>query len=415
MNEKDLGSHADFSRRQFLLGTSALTLAAAASAADAATEAVNSLAIAKYAPLQSAKKLRIGVVGGNFGLSFPWHLHPNCEVTAVADLIPERQAKLRKTFKCDNVYGEFHPMLKDAKVDAVAVYTDAPLHATHCIDIMRAGKHAVTVIPVAVTLEDIQKLIDTVKSTGQVYMYAETGCHHPMAMAAREFFKKGAYGEVYYTDGEYTHSVYTGPPAEMEKSLLVNGKQSWRWGYPQGLYAGHAIGPIIHVTRDRFTEVSAVGVPHVYAPFRKNRYGNPFVNTTFAFRTAAGKPSNVKVHWMTAAPDREGADIYGTRMCTLEEREGLPGSVGYPEKKPVPLDLTAFVDALPPELRNVPGHGGAHPQIIHEFVTACLTRRAPRVDVYQAAAITAPGIVGFQSALKGGELLKVPDFGPLTA
>jgi predicted dehydrogenase len=417
MNDgKDIGSHADSSRRRFLLGTSALTVATAlSSAASAAAELNDLISIAKYTPLQTAKKLRIGVVGGNFGLAFPWHLHPNCEVTAVADLIPERQEKLRKTFKCDNVYGEFHPMLKDSKVDAVAVYTDAPLHAGHCIDIMRAGKHAVTVIPVAITLEDIQKLIDTVKTTGQVYMYAETGCHHPMAMAARELFKKKAYGDVYYTDGEYTHSVYCGPPLEMERSLMLNGKQSWRWGYPQGLYGGHAIGPIIHATRDRFAEVSAVGVPHVHAPFRKNRYGNPFVNTTFAFRTAAGKPSNVKVHWMTAAPDREGADIYGTRMCTLEAREGLPGSVGYPEKKPVPLDLTAFIEALPPELRNVPGHGGAHPQIIHEFVSACLMHRTPRVDVYQAAAITAPGIVGFQSALKGGELMKIPDFGSLGA
>jgi hypothetical protein len=62
----------------------------------------------------------------------------------------------------------------------------------------------------------------------------------------------------------------------------------------------------------------------------------------------------------------------------------------------------------------VPGHGGAHPQIIHEFVSACLLGRKPSVDVYQAAAISSAGIVGFQSALKHGELLKIPDFGAMT-
>jgi predicted dehydrogenase len=410
---EDFEARGAWSRRHFLLGTGAVTVATGASSLAAAADAITSIAVPKYEPLGPGKKLRIGVVGGNFGLAFPWNRHPNCEVTAVADLIGARRDALKKTFACDNVYAEFHPMLKDPKVDAVAIYTDGPTHAQYCIDIMKAGKHAVTVIPAAVTLEECQKLIDTVKSTGQIYMYAETGAHHPMAMASRELYKSGAYGDVYYTAGEYTHAVYSAPIEEVLKGLYLEGKESWRWGFPQGLYAGHAIGPIIHATRERYAHVSAIGVPYTYAPFKKNRYGNPFVNTTFSYRTASGKPSTIKVHWMTAKPGREGADIYGTRICTLEAREGLPASVCYPEKAPVPLDLSAYTDALPPELRNVPGHGGAHPHIIHQFVTACLTRSTPQVDVYQAAAISAAGIVGFHSALKNGELLEIPDFGPM--
>ena len=33
----------------------------------------------------SGKRLKIGVVGGGFGSSFQWHLHPNCNVAAVCD------------------------------------------------------------------------------------------------------------------------------------------------------------------------------------------------------------------------------------------------------------------------------------------------------------------------------------------
>jgi len=33
------------------------------------------------------------------------------------------------------------------------------------------------------------------------------------------------------------------------------------------------------------------------------------------------------------------------------------------------------------------------------------------VDVYEAVAYTVPGIVAHQSSLKGGEQLKIPDFG----
>lgn len=403
------------SRRDFILGTSGVAMAATTPiTAMTASKATLGVPAQTYTALPAGRQLRIGVVGGNFGLAFPWHLHPNCQVTAVADLLSERRDALKNRFACDNVYGEFHPMLKDPAVDAVAIYTDAPDHARHCIDILRAGKHAVTVIPAAVSLEDCQTLIETVKATGRVYMYGETGCFHPATMASRIFFKEERYGHVYYTAGEYTHSVYTGPAEEVMKPLLRDGKKTWRWGFPQGWYSGHAIGPIIHATRDRYVDVSAVGMEYAYAPFKDNRYGNPFVNTTFFFRSANGSASNIKVHWMTGAPAREGADIYGTKMYLMEDRDDRSAAIYYPDQAPVALDLSALNQALPPPLRDVSGHGGAHPQIIHEFVSACIEERTPLVDVYQAATMAAAGIVGFQSALKGGERLSIPDFALVT-
>ena len=70
-----------------------------------------------------SKKLRMGIVGGGFGASFPWHMHPNCEVVAVADLREDRRKRMMERFDCSNSYSEFHPMLKDPKVEAIAIYT----------------------------------------------------------------------------------------------------------------------------------------------------------------------------------------------------------------------------------------------------------------------------------------------------
>ena len=122
------------SRREFLpAGAAVLTAGASApllSASPAAT----------YKPLDPSKRLRIGVVGGGFGASFSWHIHPNCKVTAVADLREDRRKRLIERFDCPNSYEEFHPMLKDSQVDAVAIYTGAPVHAPHCIDVMNSGR-----------------------------------------------------------------------------------------------------------------------------------------------------------------------------------------------------------------------------------------------------------------------------------
>ena len=42
------------------------------------------------------------------------------------------------------------------------------------IGAMKAGKHAFSAVPAAVTLEDLQALIDTVKQTGMLYMLGES-------------------------------------------------------------------------------------------------------------------------------------------------------------------------------------------------------------------------------------------------
>ena len=83
---------------------------------------------------KSPRKVRIGVVGGNFGLGFQWHQHPNCVVTGVTDLRADRRELLRNVYKCDRVYDSMEIMLAQARdIDAVAIFTEAPNHVPHCV------------------------------------------------------------------------------------------------------------------------------------------------------------------------------------------------------------------------------------------------------------------------------------------
>src|SRR5262245_11858770 len=94
------------------------------------------------------RKLRIGVVGGNFGAAFQWHQHPDCVVTGVTDLRAERREVLRKVYKCDQVYDSMEIMLKQARdIDAVAIFTEAPNHVPHCVAALNAGKHVICAVP----------------------------------------------------------------------------------------------------------------------------------------------------------------------------------------------------------------------------------------------------------------------------
>ena len=64
---------------------------------------------------------------------------------------------------------------------------------------------------------------------------------------------------------------------------------------------------------------------------------------------------------------------------------------------------------LPPTV-DPGGHGGSHGYLTNEFVSAILEDRKPLVDIAMALNLTAAGIVAHQSALKDGELMKIPQY-----
>ena len=119
------------------------------------------------------KKVRIGIIGGGFGLSFQFHEHPDCIVEAVSDLDPERRDALMKTYHCSKSYDSLELLIKDPHVDAVFIATGAPDHAKHVISSLNAGKHVLCAVPAAMNLDECYEILKTVKKTGLTYMMAE--------------------------------------------------------------------------------------------------------------------------------------------------------------------------------------------------------------------------------------------------
>jgi len=76
------------------------------------------------------------------------------------------------------------------------------------------------------------------------------------------------------------------------------------------------------------------------------------------------------------------------------------------------FDPELYRDPLPePLASNLGGHGGSHAYLVHEFIDSIVHDRHPYINAWEAAWYFAPGLVAHQSALKDGELLKIPDWG----
>ncbi|MEW6235868.1 MAG: Gfo/Idh/MocA family oxidoreductase [Candidatus Omnitrophota bacterium] len=381
-------------RRTFIMGFSAASIHAA------------------FAESSAAQKIRIGVVGGGFGCSFYWHEHPNCVVAAVSDLRPDRRDRLVQTYHCDQVYESLEKLILDKTIDAVAVFTGAPDHVRHCSAVMNSGKHALSAVPAAMSLEECQTLIDVKIKTGMTYMMAETSYYRQEAITARQWYKEGKFGKIFSIEAEYHHDMtHDGPGL-----IYYNGQRTWRYGFPPMHYPTHALAFAVSVTGERMTQVSCIGDRAAGNPvYQENAYNNnPFCNATALYKTNKGNAVRHAEFRHAAAGVCERAQWYGDKMSFfMPTPNGTPATIFRIGEKPETYNQPMHwkTDLLPEPLRHDSGHGGSHTFITHEFITALRENRRPAVDVYEAAAYTAPGIVAHQSALKDGELLTVPDFG----
>ena len=367
------------------------------------------------------KKVRMGVVGGGFGRSFQWHEHPDCTVAAVAELDSQRRTGLMQTYKCDKSYESLERLIRDAGVDAVALFTPAPDHVRHAVACLRAGKHVISAVPAATSLEDCQLLLEAVRQTGLTYMMAETSWYHQSVISARKWFAEGKFGQIFYTEAEYHH------PGLEPLFFDAAGNRTWRYGFPPMHYPTHCTAYLLGVTGERMTQVSCTGWGDDSPILKDNAYGNPFWNETAFFTTEEGNSFRVGIYWQGPVGGCERGQWFGEKLTFYDPS---PNGLGFILRRPseqVEADDAGFqrklpmleqydqpqwwrTDMLPEPLRHPSGHDGSHTFLTHEFVDALLNDRPPAVGVQEAVALTAPGIVAHQSALKGGAQLEIPSF-----
>ncbi|MEN6335180.1 MAG: Gfo/Idh/MocA family oxidoreductase, partial [Phycisphaerales bacterium] len=115
-------------RREFLEKLGALSLGAMAGGGLAANSGhAKERQPAKAWEPVSDRRIRVGIVGYGvckFGAQFGFQDHPNVEVVAVSDLIPERRNGLMQDCRCAKSYDSLEELVKDPKIEAVFVATD---------------------------------------------------------------------------------------------------------------------------------------------------------------------------------------------------------------------------------------------------------------------------------------------------
>jgi len=395
------------------------------------------------------KTIKIGVLGaGGFSCAFIplFQAHPLVSEVYVAETMPERLSQAKKKFQVETTYSNLEDLLK-SDADAIAIFSQRWMHAPHAIAALRAGKHVYSAVPAAISIEELEQLIQAVEETGLTYMMGETSYYQPSTIYCRKRFAAGEMGRFVYAEGEYNHDMEHGFYAPYQGS---NGEDWKKYAsFPPMLYPTHSCGMVLGITGARMTSVSCLGYvdDHKDGIFNKelSRWGNNFSNETALYRTSDGGMVRInefrRIGMKSPVTGSVRCRIYGTDACYEEQANARAwithdgqvedlvehlkcGNQELPEDWKKLQNTGAqedFFSGLAPvhDFKRLPveflgkhnGHHGSHQFLVDDFLKACTSGNLPPVNVWNAAKYCAPGIVAHESALREGEHLPIPDLG----
>ena len=394
------------------------------------------------------EKLRVAVVGcGEFARNFVplFQLHPYVESVAVCDKIPERAQAYASRFGVP-IIPSFEDVLADETINTVAVFTERHTHGPLVSAALRAGKDVYSAVPMAGTVEDCKTILDAVKETGRIYMMGETCIYYPCSMYCKKRYEAGDFGHFVYGESQYFHDL-----SHFPKDFLADRPHS---AIPPFLYPTHSTAMLLHALETYVTKVSAVGYrdQEENTPFRRgeNPWDNEFSDEFSLMQLANGGTARVSECRRIGykAPSSYISGFYGTKasyqfsnaqhIFTTLTPEGVSLSDVSGDVNPAAMTAAKETDArfknsvanhvyqwnnfspvqaeecrrLPASYQGAPnGHMASHQFLIDDFCTAVWEQRLPYVHAWRAARYTIPGLIAHESAVQGGILLEVPDFG----
>ncbi|RDC65822.1 Gfo/Idh/MocA family protein [Adhaeribacter pallidiroseus] len=364
------------------------------------------------------QKIKVAIVGLGFGAEFIpiYQKHPNASMYAICQRNEEKLNEIGDAFGIEKRYTDYAELLNDPEVDAIHINTPIQSHAEQSLAALRAGKHVACTVPMATTVEECRQIVEAVKETGKTYMMMETVIYSREFLFVKEMYEKGELGKLQFIRASHQQEM-AGWPGYWE-------------GLPPMHYATHCVGPVLALPKAQAEYVSCFGSGRIDENLI-SKYGSPFAIESCHIKL---KDSDLSAEvtrslFNTARQYRESFDVYGSKKSfewTLVEHED---NVIHTGETPEKVKTPDYAHLLPQEIQSFTqqgvydsgenqhlsfiqgsGHGGSHPHLVHEFLTALVEGREPYPNAQQSANITCVGILAHESAVKGGEIIPLPDF-----
>jgi hypothetical protein len=389
-------------------------------------------------PFEARDSVRLGIIGvGGRGSSLLQDLLAvdKVEVKAICDLVPE---KVQHAQNAVTAAGQPQPAgfskgdwdfknLNQLDLDIVYIATPWNWHVPMAIDAMKNGKHAAVEVPACTTLQECWDVVDTSEATRKHCLILENCCYGETEMMVLNMVRDGLFGTITHGEGAYLHDL---------RKILTSSEGEGLWRrVPHmkrngNLYPTHGLGPVAHYLDihrgDRFDYMVSVSSlqaslsEYVKANFpdgdpkRSEKYICGDMNTSL-IKTVKGRTILLQHDVVDPRPYSRLNSISGTKGAFADyparifvdgqEKDEWQNLDSFREKYQHPLWKTTGELA-----RKMGGHGGMD-YIMNYRLMDCLKRGLPPdIDVYDAAAWSAPTPLSETSVAQNGAPQKFPDF-----
>jgi hypothetical protein len=322
----------------------------------------------------------------------------------------------------------FDNMTAREDLDLVIIATPWHWHTEMAVVAMGHGKHVGVEVPGSTTLEECWQLVDTSEKTRRHCMMLENCCYGENETTVLSMIRAGLFGDLLYGEAAYLHDL---------RDILFSqgGEGMWRRTVHTqrngNLYPTHGLGPVANymdINRgDRFDYLVSMSTPakgleayreqHIQKsdPMWKERYVTGDMNTSL-IKTLNGLTINLQHDVVNPHPYDRLNSVAGTKgifkdyppRIYFDGQRGAEDYVSldqYREQYRTPLWKKEGDMA-----KKLGGHGGMDFLMIYRLIECMRHGLAPDMDVYDAAALSAPGPLSRASVEQGSAPIRFPDF-----
>ncbi len=355
------------------------------------------------------EKFKVGLLGIGRGTAYG-HIfanNPKTEVVALCDIDQESLAKGGEEFQLEDsqLFTSFDDFI-NADFDIAVLGSPIPDHAYQVVKALENGKHVLSEVTAANTLEGCEQIVNAVKRSDKKYMMAENCNYMYFVQQWKGLVDQGKIGDIFYAEAEYVHEI-------RDRVLDSDTSETkWRANRAPIHYCSHSLGPILYIMDDYVVRVTCAGKDARIIP----NVGAGAIDMQVAlFETNKG--AIIKVLRSSVAcrkPPLCHYVLYGTKGFLengLENYENIGNSYfeGEDERSKSMECLSSNPNA--PEEAKAGGHGTSEYYLVRDFLQSIEEDTVPPIDIVRAMDMTVPGIIAHEAAMYGNVWLDVPRLG----
>ena len=391
-------------------------------------------------PFEKRDVVRIAIVGtGLRGRSMmrEWLGVDNVKITALCDIVPEKVAQTQQMMqRAGHTYEpavftagdrDFENLCRRDDIDFVYTATPWQWHLPVMLAAMANGKHCGTEVPAAYTLDDCWKLVDASEKSRRHCMIMENCCYGYNELLVLTMVRAGVFGEVMAGGAAYNHDLRGILNENRDEGLWRRAHHTQR---NSNLYPTHGLGPVasyMDINRgDRLEYMVSMSTPEFGltkwreanepkdSPKWQEKYVTGDLNRSL-IKTAKGRVILLEHNVTSPRPYSRINSVQGTNGIF----EDYPPRI-YVEAPNAP-ERWGTIDAYKAQYEHPlwrelgekarsGGHGGMDYLQAWRLVQCMREGLEPDMDVYDAAAWSAPGPLSEKSVANKGQSVAFPDF-----